>query len=309
MRSPGPHAGVSFTREEEFPARLKLLRWIGRQTWIPRGRHFLLRAFCNPNTCDHFGFEVDFFGQRYRGDLAHWIDWQVFYYGSASYPELSLLRALAGRIRNIRPEISFYDVGANTGQHSLFMSAIADRVIAFEPSQELRELISARIELNQCANITVVPFALGEKDEHRDYFAARGRNSGIGTFLPGGESRNTTYSPPRSLSIRQGDLLFEERSFPRVDLMKVDVEGFEPFVFRGLRRTIRRDRPAILTEIGDTSRVGFGSESAFRACFYEDATIAEVEGQAGREFRLAPFCFEKSKEAIIVPPEFAPLLL
>ena len=43
--------------------------------------------------------------------------------------------------------------------------------------------------------------------------------------------------------------------------MKVDVEGFEPFVFQGLKERIHKDRPPVLTEMTDRSREGFGSEA------------------------------------------------
>lgn len=92
---------------------------------------------------------VDFFGRRYRGDLAQYIDWRVFCYGSASSAELSVLEKIASQIRTRRPgPINFVDVGANVGHHTLFMAGIADQILAFEPHPRLQPLIEDKIVLN-----------------------------------------------------------------------------------------------------------------------------------------------------------------
>jgi hypothetical protein len=85
--------------------------------------------------------------------------------------------------------------------------------------------------------------------------------------------------------------------------MKVDVEGYEPFVFRGLHRRIEQDRPIILTELSDKAREGFVDEAGLREVFYSDAQIVSVGGRSGRTFKLEPFSFARSYEILIVPPE------
>jgi FkbM family methyltransferase len=292
---------MEYFHESEFPLHLKFLRWMGRQTWLPKGQDRLLRAIMNPDTCSPFLFEIDFFGQKYRGDLAEYIDWMVFCYGSAATNELSLLKEVASQIRTRRPgPINFVDVGANVGHHTLFMARIADQVLAFEPFRALQHLIEEKIALNGLRNVRLVPFALGDKEEVRDYYPGEGANSGIGTFLPDAEERK---AQPIKLTIKRGDNLLDEMGFGRIDIMKVDVEGFEPFVFFGLHNRIRVDRPVILTEMTEESRNGFGSEDAFRNAFYEGAQFAAVAGRLGCVFKLRPFVYEKSEEVLIVPPE------
>lgn len=87
--------------------------------------------------------------------------------------------------------------------------------------------------------------------------------------------------------------------------MKVDVEGFEPHVFRGLKGRIHSDRPPILSELTDRSRAGFGSEARFRETFWNNAVFAEVAGRHGCPFRLKPFRYKSTGEMLIVPPEMA----
>lgn len=290
----------------EFPPRFKLVRWVGRQTWLPRGQDRLLRTLLEPNTCSSFLFEVDFFGKKYRGDLAQFIDWTVFCYGSAALCELSVMEAVAAQLRKTRQEpIQYVDVGANVGHHTLFMSGVADRVLAFEPFPPLQALVNQKIALNNLANVRLVPVGLGEKDEMLDYYAGQDRNSGVGSFLTRTDGSKTDAF---RLEIRNGDDFLDQDGASRVDILKVDVEGFEPFVFRGLKRRILSDRPAILTELSGRARENMGSEAAFRGLFYEDALFAEVTGRLGHRFTLKPFSYQTSAEVLIVPPELGGFL-
>ena len=288
--------------ENKFPVRLKLLRWTGKQAWIPGGHDWLLRRIWHPDAGRHFPFEVDFFGMRYAGDLVRFVDWKVFAYGSHASNELTLLEALAAEIRNKRGHVFFFDVGANVGHHTLFMANKSDAVFAFEPFAPLQNLIRQRIELNQLDNIRVIPFALGDGDAIQSYYPGDVVNPGTGTFLPDAGEINRV---PVSLEIRKGDALCDELNLPPIDILKVDVEGFEPKVFRGLNERIRRDRPAVLTEFTAESRAGYASEDAFRKSWWEGAVFAEVCGRNGHPFKLKPFVYDKSYEALIVPPELA----
>lgn len=292
---------AKYITEENLPLRLRLVRWVGHQRWLPRGHDRILRLLLNPDTCHSFFFEVGFFGQKYRGDLAHYIDWMVFCYGSAAMTELTLLRecVLAIRSRNSDP-ILFLDIGANVGHHTLFMAPMADEVIAFEPYPPLQAQIKEKIELNNLANVWLMPFGLGEKDDLLDYYPGEGANSGAGTFLPGEEERHGTAA---KLQIKRGDSVLEQKSVGRVAIVKVDVEGFEAAVFCGLSRRIKSDMPIILTELSDESRRQFGSEEAFRQAFYPDAHFSEVTGGNGRSFKLTVFKYETSFEVLITPEE------
>lgn len=279
------------------------MRWLGRQTWLPRGQHRLLRMIASPEGGGHYFFEIAFFGHRYRGDLANHSDWLVFCYGAAPSCELFLLRELAQAIRRRRPgPVNFFDVGANVGHHTLFMASHADSVYAFEPLPDLCRLIEEKITLNNLGNVSLHAVGLGSSAGAFKYFPGLGVNSGMGSFLV---HENVDLNSPLELPVEVGDSYFEHKQLPRIDLMKVDVEGFEPNVFNGLAKRIAGDRPPILTELSDWSRDGFGGEAGFRAHFYADAQIAAVKGRHGGDFKLAPFDYATSAEVLILPPELA----
>ena len=296
-------AKIKYSRVGEFPLRMRLLRWLGRQTWIPKGQHRLLYWVMAPEKAPDYQFEVDFFGKRYRGNLADYIDWMVFAYGSYASSELALLKDAAGYLRQKRSApIYFVDVGANSGHHTLFMAGIADQIIAFEPFPGLVRAVKAKIALNTLANVKLIPVALGSRNEVRDYFLGEGANAGTGTFIANERERETA---PIQLSIRRGDDVLAEEKLARLDLLKVDVEGFEPFVFEGLRQRILSDRPIILTEMTEKSYQHLGSEMAFRDLFYRGAHFAGVGGRSGHGYRLEPFRYGITFETLILPPEYA----
>jgi hypothetical protein len=179
-----------YVTEAELPPRF--IRWLGHQRWIPRGQDRVLRLLLDP---------VGFWGQKYRGDLAHFIDWLVFCYGGQAMSELTVLRECVKAIRSRKPRpVLFLDIGANAGHHTLFMAGMVDQVIAFEPYPPLQALITDKIALNNLRNVSVMPFGLGDKDDVLDYYPSETKNSGTGTFSPGDEVR---HAGPAKLQIKK----------------------------------------------------------------------------------------------------------
>jgi FkbM family methyltransferase len=302
-----PDVGQSGEPGISLRLRAWLLRFLGHQTWIPRGRTRAVNMLWKPESGRSFPFEVDFFGTRYRGNLCHFVDWLVFTYGASCYEELTLLQALASELRKKKSKIAFFDIGANVGHHSLFMAKYADEIYAFEPFPLLQAKLQEKLALNQITNVRMIPFALGQEDEVRYYYPGNGTNSGIGTFIP---DDRETYGEPIEIGIRDGDRLFSDLNLPPIDLMKIDVEGFEPLVFCGLAGRIQRDRPPILLELNERSRSSFGSEEGFRKHFWEGAVVAEVSTRRpGCVHELKPFRYQYTNECLVVPPEMADFVL
>jgi hypothetical protein len=139
VRDAGPlrSTWLSYDEDMNVSARDHILRLLARQEWL-RGRDRIIRAFSHPDRQESRLFEADFFGQTYSGNMNNFIDWSVFYYGAFAGHELQLLSALAAALRAKGKPVNFYDVGANIGHHTLFMSRRADRVFSFEPFSLVR---------------------------------------------------------------------------------------------------------------------------------------------------------------------------
>ena len=151
--------------------------------------------------------------------------------GAAKGGEHRLIELL---FRVSRPGDVFYDIGASIGTHSILMAKHLGpdgRVIAFEPESNSYGRFQANIALNAVSNITVFPVALGEEEKSGTL-----RNvEGLGTFtltLPEGEAGSGV------VRIAHGDKFREENRLPVPAVVKIDVEGYEYSVLKGLRRTL-----------------------------------------------------------------------
>jgi FkbM family methyltransferase len=258
--------------------------------------------FHNPETSPSIPFEVSFFGMRYPGNLNNYIDWSVFFYGAYTRHELYVLRDLAAALKEkqVSP-FHFYDIGANIGHHTLFMAPRVDKVFAFEPFEGVRTKIRDKIERNNLDNVVVFPIGLSDADAELDFYEPNGANTGTGSFVA---REKNSHGNVRKLSVRKGDSFFESHSLPAVNLLKIDVEGFEIPVLRGLRQRLRQNRPVILMEVSAATRAEMGTEEEFRKHLYQDAHIFEVASiSISSSYRLRQFRFATSEEILVVPEE------
>src|SRR5262245_3481549 len=283
------------------PLLLRLLRLIGHQHWIRRGRDRLLRLICDPDRAPAIEFAVPFFGKVYRGRLDNFIDWSVFYYGGYARHELLLLADLAVALRSAEQKsLTFFDVGANVGNHSLFMAAQGARVFAFEPFPPALTELHQKLEANPGLPIGIFDFGLGDRDELLRFRPPSGVNLGTGSFIGSTADR----SGDLELQVRVGDDAFRELGLPSIDILKIDVEGFERQVLRGLAGRLQSDRPIILFELSETTRATFGSSDGLRAALYPDHELFEVGTVSiSGPYRLRSFQFATSTEVLVIPAE------
>jgi FkbM family methyltransferase len=158
---------------------------------------------------------------------------------SGRHEELEL-DVYVGLLREARCVV---DVGASIGLYSCVGAAAlpADgRVTAFEPVPANVAALRRNLALNGCA------------DRVRVEEAAVGPSPGTLTLHlspvnSGGHSAAPEAPGGRTVAVRQVAL----DAYPfdrRPDFLKIDAEGYEVQVLRGAVRTLRDDRPAVLTE-------------------------------------------------------------
>jgi len=190
-------------------------------------------------------FDVEFHGYRYRGNLGNFQDFYVFVFGGYEAAELALLEALSSEIPGCRA----FDVGASTGQHMLVLSSRCRQVHAFEPFARSREIAARRIAENGIENVELLPFGLGTADESLPYYwDDRNTNQMAGSFVPS----HANLELFDTLEVRHGDQWAASAGIAGIDLMKIDVEGFEGEVLAGLGKLLE-SRPLIMLEISWTS--------------------------------------------------------
>jgi len=309
-----PSCSLSLDRNDSVAStlsvRMRLARWFGHQQWIPRGHVLLVTMLCPPETAPDYSFNVGFYGLRYVGNLRSLLDWSVFFFGAHAKSELKFMAVAAQCLRAVSRGVVYVDVGANVGQHLLFMSMHSDNAYGFEPWAPVFERARSLLALNAVTNVQLFPIALGEISEKRRYFPPSTFNHGSGSFVEDWFGLNDSEGAPVFLEVQKGDAFFKSSNIRDVGILKIDVEGSEASVCRGLRESIIRDRPFILMEVSGQSAREFGSESNLRSCFYDGALFFRLRGGRHRA-SLIPYSLNESlrndkpelAEVVIIPPE------
>ncbi len=148
---------------------------------------------------------------------------------------------------SLKPGNVALDIGANIGLQSLRMSqatGATGQVIAFEPLEYLRTKFKRNMALNKVGNVTLLPYALSDTESTAEFKIDPG-GWNQGSFSIAGRLEGTEV---QRVSIKVGDNLPEIKALSRLDLIKIDVEGFEFQVLKGLKQTIEKFRPRIILE-------------------------------------------------------------
>jgi len=223
------------------------------QTW----RKFLYRQLRRNGKTPDYAFSKDFYGLKYKGNLNNNIDANVFFYGAFEKPLLFFLRDTLNALITETPKAIFMDIGANVGHHSIFLSKFASQVLAFEPYPKVNMQFKQQIAHNNISNIQIFETGLSDRRETLNYYAPTGNNEGIGSFDESSIGKgNTSYG---KLELQEGDQVIESDSWKNIKLIKIDVEGFEKKVIKGLTRTIEEERPVIVCEITYGQQLSFVS--------------------------------------------------
>jgi FkbM family methyltransferase len=164
-----------------------------------------------------------------------------------------------------------FDVGANLGLCALPFSTIATdtgRVVAVEPGRRTAADLRAAVQLNDRANIEVIEAALGNARGEATLLDPGWNASGAFVSLETSPAAalHELSSDVEALSVRVMTLddVVEQRSSNRVDLVKIDVEGFESRVLAGSTRTLERFRPVCVIEFNPLTLSVMASENPLR---------------------------------------------
>jgi FkbM family methyltransferase len=252
----------------------KIFRFIWNQKWIDlRHKKAIYKKLCGYGDVPDAPFAADFFGLQYQGNLNNSVEFALFYMGAFEKPLLFFLR---DTMLNLKQSVSghkpsFFDIGANIGQHSLFMSLHAGQVHSFEPYSVVSQKLECHIELNGISNIQLHKVGLSNQQEELDFYAPTGRNQGIGSFDAGTASKGNKNLG--KLALVRGDEYLEQNALQDIDLLKIDVEGFEKNVVAGLRDTLEKCRPVIVVEVTYGNSLSFASRDELRAALPTDYVL------------------------------------
>jgi len=205
---------------------MSLLGWLGI-------RGLLWRTYCRCLGPQGGILQLELGAQRARFYVhSEWVAADLISFGG----EQEVLQRF---ISLLRPGDVVYDIGANMGLYAVFLGQAVGpqgRVVAFEPEPHYCERLRGNTALNDIHNVRIFCLALGN----------RAQESALLPSQRGIAAPRLAKSPPvdgwgrarHEVQVVEGDRLVEMENLPSPRAVKMDVEGHEYAVIRGLRRTL-----------------------------------------------------------------------
>lgn len=155
------------------------------------------------------------------------------------------------------PGFYVLDVGANIGMFALLAAANvgeSGRIIAVEPLRQNHRALYAGIVRNRFSNVQVLPFAASDKAGLISVRCAPDSSNGI-VGADEGSTDPDAYVPTQRLE----DVL---STLPRLDIIKMDIEGHEPAAWRGMKALVEKHRPSIFSEFSPIAMRNVGQDAS-----------------------------------------------
>ena len=170
--------------------------------------------------------------------------------------------------RKLRPGDIVVDAGAYPGDYALFAARRVGpegRVICFEPGERNRAVLERNIRLEGLRNLTVVPKGLWNEDTtlrfSQDGLASTALESGAGDS---------------TIPVTTLDAALAALGIPRIQVLKMDIEGAEIQAIRGARETLARSDAHVC--IASYHIVDGQNTSAFLESFLRELGYHAVTG-------------------------------
>jgi len=140
-----------------------------------------------------------------------------------------------------------FDVGANTGVYALAAKAInpSAKVIAFEPVSRIYRMLKENNRLNGF-DISCIEKAVSNKNSSASIYDPGGSNAYSASLSNAFLDTGTDSVLVETIIL---DAFIQEQSINSVDLVKLDVESYEPEVVEGFMVTVSSCRPAMIIEV------------------------------------------------------------
>jgi len=176
----------------------------------------------------------------------------------------------AALAEHVRPGSVVVDIGANVGFFTVLAARLVGpegRVIAFEPVPTNARYVRRNAALNGFHQVTVIERAVADRGGTAELVLA--------AYAGGAALRSAGPPPDATTSIVVDVTTLDEAvargEIPPPDVVKIDVEGAEAAVLRGMAETMRTHRPVIICEVDDGDPTRFDEKHQTCAAIVEAA--------------------------------------
>lgn len=204
---------------------------------LPAGRYRVMNEICRrPPAAFLMHMPAEMGGFTFKCDLRDAISREVCFTGRYEPQETALVQAI------LRPGMTFVDVGANWGYFTLLAAHLVGsggRVISLEPDPRLFPVLQESVIRNRLAQVVALQVAAASEEGTLKLagYSETGSNFGISRIVSNGGQESTFDVAARPL-----DDLFDELGLQTIDLLKMDIEGFEGYALSGLEKALSHQR-------------------------------------------------------------------
>lgn len=222
-------------------------------SWLPFKKELfnIIKCFNIPNSIfKHLAFKGEF-TVKIRKNCS----FKMFHYGYQLENELFWKglkgwekESIACWLHEAENSNTIFDIGANTGIYSLLAKAINinAEVYAFEPVERVYEKLNKNIQIN-LFNIKTYPIAISNKTGTSEIWDFKFEHEYAASLIKPENNSDiyTSYKVP----ITSLDDFIEKNRISKIDLIKIDVETYEPHVLEGYSKYFSVHKPTLLIEV------------------------------------------------------------
>lgn len=188
---------------------------------------------------------------KFKTNQTDFVAFCVYWNGLYNYEYTWLFEKIAKNIKG------FIDIGSNAGLYSLIAAKKSDdiKILAFDPTSAANYFFKENVRLNNFSNkIKFFNYAISDKTETLDFFEVKNKKYPYLKYNLGGSSSLINHPQLfNTVSVRAfsfDSFLAENRQHNfEIDFIKIDAEGAEPNIIRGMKSTIEKYKPIIVCEI------------------------------------------------------------
>ncbi len=232
---------------------------------------------------NHGSMIVNRFDQRMLDtDRGYGVGYQLLETGSCDSLEVELATQLLELRRRYHGDgVLALDCGANIGVHTVeWATAMSGwgSVMAIEPQERLYYALAGNIALNNCFNAVAMQAAVGAESgvitvPTPNYLMPSSFGNLELQQRDGNEyiGQDIDYSAGNGVPVQK--IAIDALELPRVDLIKLDIEGMEMDALAGAARTVERCQPIVLVETDKVEREELRAWLAQREYVVVDAGV------------------------------------
>jgi len=189
-------------------------------------------------------------GIRYQLDISDYMDHVVYYH--ANTEPRSVLYGM------VKVGDTVLDIGANLGETSLNFAKLvgsSGSIFSFEPVNDTFSKLEKNLSLNKTLSTRIKAYKIALSDKADTLFYGNSFNRNTSAIGMGKSREDGSINSTESITL---DEFVDKEHIKQINMIKIDVEGFEMFVLRGGIETIRKYKPSMFIELDNHNLTNLG---------------------------------------------------